>query len=228
MKRLAVLTAAAAFAALLIGALLDLPAATLDLRPLLAEAMPVSGVAHPVTAVLLNTRGYDTLLEIAVLLVALLGVVVASARADVSGDPGRTLAPSVATSADPMVSALARLVTPLAVIFAIYVLWAGAHRPGGAFQAAAILAAALVLLHFARIVPACAAPSRGLRIAAVAGFAIFLAIAALPLAGGALLQYRPAAAGLLILAIESGLTVSLALVLAGLFLLLADDPGGRR
>ena len=34
--------------------------------------------------------------------------------------------------------------------------------------------------------------------------------------------------GLLILAIESGLTVSLALVLAGLFLLLADDPGGRR
>ncbi|MDS4013584.1 MAG: MnhB domain-containing protein [Candidatus Accumulibacter sp.] len=228
MKRLVTLSAAAIFAALLIDVLLDLPAAALDLRALLAEAMPASGVAHPVTAVLLNTRGYDTLLEIAVLLVALLGVVISSARTNLSSDPGRTPASHVAIDADPMVSALARLVTPLAVIFAIYVLWAGAHRPGGAFQAAAILAAALVLLHFARIVPACTAPSCRLRVAAVAGFAIFLVIAAIPLAGGALLQYPPAAAGLLILAIESGLTVSLALVLAGLFLLLADDAGGRQ
>ena len=36
--------------------------------------METSGVRNPVTAVLLNFRGYDTLLEMGVLLVALLGV----------------------------------------------------------------------------------------------------------------------------------------------------------
>ncbi len=35
--------------------------------------MDRSGVTHPVTAVLLNFRGYDTLLEVAVLLIALVG-----------------------------------------------------------------------------------------------------------------------------------------------------------
>jgi hypothetical protein len=61
----------------------------------------------------------------------------------------------------------------------------------------------------------------------IAGFLIFLAIAALPLFGGMLLQYPPAFAGTLILVIESGLTISLALVLAGLFLLLAERGGKR-
>jgi len=225
MKRFFVILAAAAAAATLIGALLDLPAAGLDLRPLLAEAMPKSGVAHPVTAVLLNTRGYDTLLEIAVLLVALIGVVVAS---EGGAQPSARATITTPSAADPMVSALARLLAPLMVIFAIYVLWAGAHRPGGAFQAAAILAAALVLLHFARLVPAWPVLALCLRVGAVAGFAVFLAIAALPLAGGLLLQYPPATAGLFILAIESGLTISLALVLAALFLLLADADGRRR
>ena len=36
-------------------------------------AMAQSGVDHPVTAVLLNFRAWDTLLELAVLLLALLG-----------------------------------------------------------------------------------------------------------------------------------------------------------
>lgn len=230
MKRLASIATvivSVAFAATLIGALLDLPAASLDLRPLLADAIPRSGVAHPVTAVLLNTRGYDTLLEIAVLLVALIGIVVAREADDDLSD-NLSGARAAVVPADPMVAALARLVAPLAVIFAVYVLWAGAHQPGGAFQAAAILAAALVLLHFARIVPGWPALTLRLRLGAVAGFTIFLAIAALPLTGGMLLQYPPAQAGLLILAIESGLTISLALVLAGLFLLLADAAGGQR
>lgn len=221
MKQTVTLALAVVFAATLIGALLDLPAAGLDLRPLLAGAMPASGVAHPVTAVLLNTRGYDTLLEIAMLLVALIGVAVAR------GGPAAGTA-GVHPPADAMVAALARWVAPLSAIFALYVLWAGAHRPGGAFQAAAILAAALVLLYFARIVPGWPALTPALRLSGVAGFALFLTIAALPLAGGALLQYPRDWAGALILVIESGLTISLALVLAGLFLLLADKGGGRR
>ncbi len=42
--------------------------------------MAASGVEHPVTAVLLNFRGYDTLLEIAVLLLALLVMLAVSPR----------------------------------------------------------------------------------------------------------------------------------------------------
>lgn len=221
MKRFAVSAAALGFAFWLISALLNLPATLIDLRPLLAEAIPKSGVAHPVTAVLLNTRGYDTLLEIAVLLVALIGVLIAvpPAKPALSEPP--------ATARDAMVPALARLVAPLAVFFAIYVLWAGAHRPGGAFQAAAILAAALVLFHLAGLTAAWSAPTLRLRVGLIAGFLIFIAIAAAPLLGGMLLQYPPALAGTLILVIESGLTISLALVLAGLFLLLADRGGVR-
>ena len=221
MKRFAVGAAALGFALWLVSALLNLPATVLDLRPLLAEAMPKSGVAHPVTAVLLNTRGYDTLLEIAVLLVALIGVLIAVPPAN----PALSARP--ATADDVIVPALARLIAPLAVFFAIYVLWAGAHRPGGAFQAAAILAAALVLLHLAGLTAAWSAPTLRLRVGLIAGFLIFLAIAAAPLHGGMLLQYPPAFAGTLILLIESGLTISLALVLAGLFLLLADRGGVR-
>ena len=46
----------------------------MDLPEAVAAHMAESGVEHPVTAVLLNFRGYDTLLEVAVLLLALLGV----------------------------------------------------------------------------------------------------------------------------------------------------------
>ncbi|MGD9289220.1 MAG: hypothetical protein PVG74_16510, partial [Desulfobacterales bacterium] len=41
---------------------------------LVSSNMPISGVENPVTAVLLNFRGYDTLLEIGVLLLAAVGV----------------------------------------------------------------------------------------------------------------------------------------------------------
>jgi hypothetical protein len=44
------------------------------LAGLAAEQVPNSGVSNPVTAVLLNFRAYDTLMELAVLLVALLGI----------------------------------------------------------------------------------------------------------------------------------------------------------
>ena len=43
---------------------------TSELPQLLQENLSASGVEHPVTAVLLNFRSYDTLLEIAVLVIA--------------------------------------------------------------------------------------------------------------------------------------------------------------
>ncbi len=77
-------TDAAGFRPLLIGLLSALAAglgyavSTLPPSPgleaLVAEHLDASGTRNPVTAVLLNFRGYDTLLELGVLLLALLGV----------------------------------------------------------------------------------------------------------------------------------------------------------
>lgn len=210
-----VLTLGLAFVAALAGAMLELGPVAVDLRAPVAAHLAESGVTHPVTAVLLNYRGYDTLLEIAVLLLALLAILAVIGEAPTS--PAR--------AAHPLLQTLARLAAPLMIVVAVYLLWAGAFRPGGAFQAGAVLAAAAVLLHLVGLLPGWSTPRLRLRIGLAAGFALFLAVAAALLTQGALLQYPPAAAGVLILLIESGLTVSLALILAGLFLFLSREEG---
>lgn len=215
MKRLLVMLIALGLFAALAGAMLELGPAPVDLRGSVAAHLGDSGVSHPVTAVLLNYRGYDTLLEIAVLLLALLAMLA------VAGD-GRVAA---VRAAHPVLQALGRLAAPLTVLMGVYLLWAGAFRPGGAFQAGAVLAAAGVLLNLVGVLPGWAAPKALLRIGLSLGFAIFLVVAAALLGQGALLQYPPAIAGGLILLIESGLTVSLALTLAGLFLFLSREEG---
>jgi multisubunit Na+/H+ antiporter MnhB subunit len=174
-------------------------------------------VAHPVTAVLLNFRGYDTLLEVAVLLLALLGMW--AVQREGTAAPARQ-----SERDDPLLRALARLAVPLMILVAGYLLWAGAHRPGGAFQAGAVLAGAAVLMQLAGLLPAWASPGLLLRLGLAGGFLVFLTVAAGLLGEGALLRYPPQHAGALILLIEAGLTISLGLILAGLFLVLA----GRR
>lgn len=217
MRAIAVLIAGAIFAGTLAGTLLALPEPSVRLAPEVAKNLDASGVTHPVTAVLLNFRGYDTLLEIAVLLLALLAILA------VSGGERRTQH-SIAALPPPLLQSLARIVVPLMVLVSGYLLWAGSHQPGGAFQAAAVLAAAGILLYLARLIPAWASPGLALRIALVAGLLVFIAIAALPLLyGGALLEYPQAWAGALILAIEAGLTFSLSLILAGQFLWLPNE-----
>ena len=55
-------------------AVLSLPDQASKLNGMVEANLQASGVHNPVTAVLLNFRGYDTLLEMAVLLLALIGV----------------------------------------------------------------------------------------------------------------------------------------------------------
>lgn len=215
MKRFVVSSGALVFSVLLIGALLEPLSGGVDLRASVAAKMSMSGVEHPVTAVLLNFRGYDTLLEIAVLLLAL--TVILANCIDTASDQPRAV--------NPILQTLARLAVPLMIIVAVYLLWAGAFRPGGAFQAGAVLAAAAVLLHLTGLLPSWQTPMLKLRWGLAAGLLTFLAVAASLLTQGALLQYPPAQAGMLILLIEAGLTISLGLILAGLFLFLSRDPG---
>lgn len=197
-------------------AMLAQPAPALRLAAHANEQLGASGVRHPVTAVLLNFRGYDTLLEIAVLLLALLGVLAVSRSAPASGQRAR--APPQA-----LLWSMARTLAPLMVLVAAYLLWAGARQPGGAFQAGAVLAAMAVLLYLAGLMPPWNEPGLALRAALAAGFLLFLAVAAALLRHGALLAYPAPLAGALILAIEAGLTLSLGLMLAGLYLWLPDE-----
>lgn len=214
MKRVAVTLAAVALAGFAGAAMLELAAPPVRLAAQVAANMDRSGVAHPVTAVLLNFRGYDTLLEIAVLLIALIGLAAAAGRDEAAPGDG---------TVEPVLQSLSRLAAPLMALVAVYLLWAGAHRPGGAFQAGAVLAAGAVLLHLAHQLPAWASPGALLRGGLAAGFLVFLAVAAVLIGEGALLQYPPARAGALILAIEASLAVSLGLTLAGLFLFLSEE-----
>lgn len=214
LPRLVILLFLLALGAALVRAVLDLPPAAVDLPAAVAANMGQSGVEHPVTAVLLNFRGYDTLLEVAVLLIALLGVV--AVAQPMQHDQGQG-------DANPVLQTLARLLAPLLVLAAGYLLWAGGHRPGGAFQAAALLAGAVVLLRLAGLLPAWPRPDRVLRLGVVLGFLVFLGVAVL--GQGALLAYPPDLAGGLILLIEAGLTISLGLILAGLYLAFAADRG---
>jgi multisubunit Na+/H+ antiporter MnhB subunit len=213
--RLAAGLLAASVGALVAWALLALPDSA-GLREAVASRMDVSGVTHPVTAVLLNFRGYDTLLEVAVLLLAL--VATWSLR----------LAPSRATRDSPglVLHELVRFVVPLLVVLAGYLLWLGAHAPGGAFQAGALLAGAGVLLSLVEARPLGPAPPVVVRGLAVLGVAVFLAVALLLLPGGRLLEYGPGRAGLLILVIEAASTVSIGLALAYLFR--GDEPARHR
>lgn len=216
MKRVLVVLGAAYFVVSLIGAMFDLGPAAVDLPLVVAANMAASGVEHPVTAVLLNFRGYDTLLEVAVLLGAM--IVILAVGIDTSTE--------VRPSVSPVVQTLARLIAPLMVVVAVYMLWAGAFRPGGAFQAGAVLGAAAVLLHLTELMPGWKAPGAALRLGLIGGFLVFLAVGAAMLLGASLLEYPQDLAGPLILMIESGLTVSLGLILAGLFLFLTRDDGG--
>jgi len=196
-------------------ALVDLPTSA-GLREAVASQMGNSGVSHPVTAVLLNFRGYDTLLEVAVLLLALIATW--SLRL---GPPDREPErPGL------VLLELVRLLVPVLVVLAGYLLWLGAHAPGGAFQAGALLAGAGVLLILVGTQPLGALPPPALRALAALGVLVFAAVALLVMGGGRrLLEYPPEWAGVLILVIESAATLSIGLALAYLFR--GDAPAGR-
>ncbi len=167
-----------------------------------------SGVSNPVTAVLLNFRGYDTLLEVMVLLLALLG-----AWSLGMTTPRREAAPGL------VLDTLARLLVPLLILVAAYLLWAGAHAPGGAFQAGAVLAAAGVLMLLAGWRLPAALAALPLRLVLVAGPATFLLFAVIALLlEGRLLQFSPEWAGRLILIIETTAMISIGATLIALFL----------
>jgi multisubunit Na+/H+ antiporter MnhB subunit len=182
-----------------------------------------SGVEHPVTAVLLNFRAYDTFLEIGVLLLAALGVL-AVRRED--GLASAREMPGSRLHNDPMLQWLVRLLAPVMMLAGGYLLWLGTSAPGGAFHAGAMLAAAGVILRMAGH-PSIAMFNTGmLRVALLVGFIAFLITAfGTLLFGGGLLELPQTGTGLIILFIELAVTVSIAFTLVALFVGGQTVPG---
>lgn len=189
----------------LVQAVRAIPAHPPSVASAVSAHMPESGVAHPLTAVLLNFRGYDTLLEIAVLWLA--------------GIAALALAPGASTGRHrphPALAGLLRVLAPTLVISAGYILWAGAFRPGGAFQSGSILGAGFVLASLGGLISI--RPTLSLRLALSLGLATFAGVALWSwLRTGELLHYPGATDKWAILAIESMAALSIAFILMTLF-----------
>lgn len=173
------------------------------LQPALVESrLDESGVSHPVTAVLLNFRSWDTLMEISVLLLALLGV--------------KTLLPTHTPAPEPwpLLLAWGKILAPVTVVVGGYLLWRGSHAPGGAFQAGALLAAGAVMLRLNHVLPPLRWSNAWVRLAILAGVTVFLGTAAATAWWGAgWLNYPEGAARPLITTIEAAATLSIAAAL---------------
>lgn len=197
---------AVVFALFIVGLLLRAVWALADgPTPVLEKArqvLPESGVEHPVTAVLLNFRAWDTFLELLVLLLALLGL--------------RQLRPAKikAPRPWPLLLAWSRVLAPLTVLVGGYLLWRGATAPGGAFQAGALLAAGAVILRLNNLLPPLRWdywPIRGL---VLLGVLVFLTVGVIGFwLGEGWLVYPPGWAGFLIVLIEVAATLSIATTL---------------
>ena len=186
------------------------------LADVVIESLPATGVEHPVTGVLLNLRSLDTLLEV----VVLLGAVAIALAFLPAGDPRPREDESADGSAgrltSPVLDHFARVVAPVLVLLAGWLLVAGSSQPGGAFQSGAVIAAALIVLHLTGLdIPRIATP---LLVVLALGVAAFVAVAVSGvLGGGAWLELRGPAAGPVTVALESALAVTIGASLALLF-----------
>lgn len=213
---IAVCIGAGASLALLMAVALDAPGPTAQAA---RQAVAAHSLANPVTAVLIDFRGYDTLLEMVVLLTAFLGARVLMDQADVG-----SLMPS--SPADPpMVGALLGMATPVLMLTSLYLFWVGSHAPGGAFQAGAMLGGLGVLYRLTGRFEPCDHTPLWLRCILVAGLAVFSVFAL----GAAIwapwpMVHPDSASKEIVLVIELALLVSIA---ATLTLLFSGTPGIR-
>ncbi|WP_434983762.1 hydrogenase subunit MbhD domain-containing protein [Vreelandella zhaodongensis] len=177
----------------------------------IAAVLPESGAEHAVTAILLNLRGIDTLLEIAVMLCAVAAI----------WSLQRAIPPPAIGLNYPGLTTLARWLHPLFLLTFSYFLWQGTHAPGGAFPAGAVLGAGGVLLLLTGSIGWMYRHDYNqlLRWLLAAGLLLFLATA---LAGllmtGSLYGLPPQLAGYFIIAIEVAAALSIALMLMTFYL----------
>lgn len=216
--RVSAATLSAMIAMALAAVVLRLPDPAPTLAPATVANASATGLANPVTNVLMAFRAMDTMLEKVVLLLAIVGVWSLAADRAWNGRPGPR------HQADPrgVLAFLARLLPPVGIVVGIHILWTGATGPGGAFQGGAILAAMWLLVIVAGLTDTPPVSSRWLRLVLIAGPGVFLLVGLGGLFFGlAFLAYPLPLAKPLILGIEVAMTLTIAVTLG---LLLAGAP----
>jgi len=188
------------------------------LAPMAKENLAESGLGNPVAGVLFVYRALDTLLEKVVLLLALVGVW------SLAKDQAWGSVPGFRVYAQPsgILVFLAQILPPVGIMVGIYMFWAGANYPGGAFQGGTVLAAMWLLVMMARLQDVPPTSALWVRLFLVVGPVAFLAIG---LSGfifaGSFLEYPEGYAKPLIIIVEATLTLSIGVTLA---LLVAGPP----
>ncbi|MGC9957891.1 hydrogenase subunit MbhD domain-containing protein [Roseiarcus sp.] len=204
--------------AALAAVVLLLPDQGPTLAPQSMERLPETGLGNPVTAVLIAFRSFDTMLEKVVLVLGVVGVWSLAADRYWGGAPGEARA----ERPEPTLAFFAQMLAPIGILVGVHVFWVGADEPGGAFQGGAILAAMWMIVMMARLTEAPQASAFWLRLALIAGPAVFLAagVAGAVVAGG-FFAYPPGLAKPLILFIETFMTFTIAVTLP---MLVAGPP----
>jgi len=198
--------------------ILLLPEPAPTLAALAAANLVATGLGNPVTAVLMAYRAIDTLLEVVVLLLSLLGVW------SLTPDHlwGSLPSPHYRADSYETVTFVTQLLAPIGILVGIHIFWIGSVAPGGEFQGATILAAMWILTMLSGLVDAPAVNRRWLRLLLIIGPVVFAAIGLAGFAmAGAFLAYPTNHAKLLILIIEVPVTLSVAAMLT---LLVAGPP----
>ena len=184
-----------------------------------AATLPAHFLRNPVSVVLLDLRGYDTLMETVVLLLAFLGARALMRRSEL--DPPFTPMAAHRRYTAPLIT----LLTPILLLLALHILWTGGDAPGGAFQAGALLAALGVMYQLTGRLQPTRDSGIGIRGLVVCGLLVFSLFACLGLAwSDAPLSYPHAGGYASALVIEVALMLSIGTTLALLF---AAHPGLR-
>jgi multisubunit Na+/H+ antiporter MnhB subunit len=194
--------------------------APVSLAPVAMAHLGDSGLGNPVAGVLFVYRSFDTLLEKAVLLLALIGVWSLAPDRLWGGIPGLR----VFTQQNSILVFLAQTLPPIGILVGIYMFWVGAMEPGGAFQGGTVLAAMWILVMIAGLRDVPPISSQTMRLTMVTGPVVFLAIGIAGLFfAGSFLAYPAGFAKPLIVVIEATLTLSIGVTLG----LLAAGPPAR-
>lgn len=204
MKAIMSLVSLAAAAAFFAGLVFMPPVP--GLAPEVAAQIAQTGVTNPVTAVLLDYRAYDTLMELLIVVLALL-----------AAEPLAPRTPTGVPLGGPVTIGGIGVLAPALTVLGGYVLWIGATAPGGALQAAALWAAALILLETVGrgLVPMRATLTAGL---SAIGVAVFFGAGLWAVAfTGVPFDWPAEQAASIILGIEMAAAGALALGLAALF-----------
>jgi len=190
------------------------------LAPQAMQNIAATGLGNPVTAVLISYRAFDTMLEKFVLVLAVVGVWSLAAERYWGGPPP---APN-AVAPDGALTFFAQLLPPVGILIGMHIFWIGADEPGGAFQGGAILAAMWLIAMMAGLGSAPPTSARWLRLAVVAGPAVFVITGLLGfVVADGFLAYPTDFAKPVIIVVEVFMTLSIAATLP----MLAAGPPAR-